>query len=248
VANELVKRAQRAGFDTLVWTVDLAHKPNREHDQRNGFSMPYKLNRRSVIDALCHPEWLASVLGRYMVTTGMPRHINFPEKYQEKFTGKASIAKNLQSDKMGWDDLARLRDIWSGKLIIKGIMHVDDAKLAAAYGMDGIVVSNHGGRSMDSAPSTLEVLPGIAAAVGDRTTILVDSGIRRGSDIVKCLALGAKGVLTGRATLYGVGAGGEPGAVKALDILKSEMRRTMAYVGCQRVDQLTPDVIWRGQT
>jgi (S)-mandelate dehydrogenase len=246
LSYELVRRAARAGFETLIWTVDIPHKPNREHDQRNGFSMPYKLNARSVIDALRHPEWLATVLGRYMATTGMPRHVNFPEQYQHKFTGRASVAKALQADKLGWEDVDRLREIWPGKLIIKGVMRVDDALQAVARGVDGIVVSNHGGRSMDSAPSTLDVLPGIAAAVGDRTTVLVDSGIRRGSDIVKCLALGAKGVLTGRATLYGVGAGGEAGAAKALAILKAEMRRTMAYVGCQRVEQLSDDVIWRG--
>ncbi|MDB5118700.1 MAG: mdlB [Mucilaginibacter sp.] len=246
LSYELVRRAARAGFETLIWTVDIPHKPNREHDQRNGFSMPYKLNARSVIDALRHPEWLATVLGRYMTSTGLPTHINFPEKYQHKFTGNATNAKALQADKLGWDDLDRLREIWPGKLIIKGIMRVDDAQQAAARGVDGIIVSNHGGRTMDSAPSTLDVLPGIAAAVGDKTTVLVDSGIRRGSDIVKCLALGAKGVLTGRATLYGVGAGGEAGAAKALDILKAEMRRTMAYVGCPRVDQLSDDVIWRG--
>jgi (S)-mandelate dehydrogenase len=246
LSYELVRRAARAGFGTLIWTVDIPHKPNREHDQRNGFSMPYKLNARSVIDALRHPEWLATVLGRYMTSTGLPTHINFPEKYQHKFTGNATNAKALQADKLGWDDLDRLREIWPGKLIIKGIMRVDDAQQAAARGVDGIIVSNHGGRTMDSAPSTLDVLPGIAAAVGDKTTVLVDSGIRRGSDIVKCLALGAKGVLTGRATLYGVGAGGEAGASKALDILKAEMRRTMAYVGCPRVDQLSDDVIWRG--
>jgi isopentenyl diphosphate isomerase/L-lactate dehydrogenase-like FMN-dependent dehydrogenase len=213
---------------------------------RNGFSMPYKLNARSVADALRHPEWLATVLGRYMTTTGMPRHVNFPEKYQQKFTGNAPASKALQADKLDWDDVDRLREVWPGKLIIKGIMRPDDALQAVARGVDGIVVSNHGGRSMDSAPSTLDVLPGIAAAVGDRMTVLVDSGIRRGSDIVKCLALGAKGVLTGRATLYGVGAGGEAGAAKALTILKEEMRRTMAYVGCQRVNQLTEDIIWRG--
>jgi isopentenyl diphosphate isomerase/L-lactate dehydrogenase-like FMN-dependent dehydrogenase len=247
LSYELVRRAARAGFETLIWTVDIPHKPNREHDQRNGFSMPYKLNARSVIDALRHPEWLATVLGRYMAGPGMPRHVNFPEKYQHKFTGKATVAKALQADRLGWEDVDRLREIWPGKLIVKGVMRVDDALQAAARGVDGIVVSNHGGRSMDSAPSTLEVLPGIAAAVGDRTTVLVDSGIRRGSDIVKCLALGAKGVLTGRATLYGVGAGGEAGAAKALAILKSEMRRTMAYVGCQRVEQLSDDVIWRGK-
>ncbi|RXZ36796.1 alpha-hydroxy-acid oxidizing protein [Oxalobacteraceae bacterium CAVE-383] len=248
LSYELIKRAARAGFDTLIWTVDIPHKPNREHDQRNGFSMPYKLNARSVIDALRHPEWLATVLGRYMAGPGMPRHVNFPDKYQHKFTGKATAAKALQADRLGWEDVDRLREIWPGKLIVKGVMRVDDARQAVARGVDGIVVSNHGGRSMDSAPSTLEVLPGIAAAVGDRTTVLVDSGIRRGSDIVKCLALGAKGVLTGRATLYGVGAGGEAGAAKALAILKAEMRRTMAYVGCQRVEQLSDDVIWRGRT
>jgi (S)-mandelate dehydrogenase len=246
LSYELVRRAARAGFETLIWTVDIPHKPNREHDQRNGFSMPYKLNARSAIDALRHPEWLATVLGRYLAGPGMPRHVNFPEQYQHKFTGKATAAKALQADKLGWEDVDRLREIWPGKLIIKGVMRIDDAQQAVARGVDGIVVSNHGGRSMDSAPSTLDVLPGIAAAVGDRTTVLVDSGIRRGSDIVKCLALGAKGVLTGRATLYGVGAGGEAGAAKALGILKTEMRRTMAYVGCQRVAQLSDDVIWRG--
>ncbi|MDB5992841.1 MAG: mdlB [Herbaspirillum sp.] len=246
LSYELVKRAARAGFKTLIWTVDIPHKPNREHDQRNGFSMPYKLNARSVIDALRHPEWLATVLGRYMMSSGLPRHINFPPQYQHKFTGRATEAKALQADKLGWNDLDRLREIWPGQLIVKGIMRIDDAEQAAARGVDGIVVSNHGGRSMDSAPSTLAVLPGIAAAVGNKTTVLVDSGIRRGSDIVKCLALGAKGVLTGRATLYGVGAGGEAGASKALAILQAEMRRTMAYVGCPRIDDLSDDVIWRG--
>ena len=243
---ELVRRAARAGFKTLIWTVDIPHKPNRENDLRNGFSMPYRLNLRSVIDTLRHPTWTATVLARYLATTGMPRHVNFPAQYQHKFTGGAAATKALQADRLSWDDVDRLREIWPGKLIIKGIMRVDDAEQAAARGVDGIVVSNHGGRSMDSAPSTLDVLPGIAAAVGSRTTVLVDSGIRRGSDIVKCLALGAKGVLTGRATLYGVGAGGAPGAAKALAILQAEMRRTMAYVGCQRVEQISDDIIWRG--
>jgi (S)-mandelate dehydrogenase len=246
LSYELVRRAAKAGFDTLIWTVDLPHKPNREHDARNGFSMPYNLNARSVMDALRHPEWLLTVLGRYITGPGMPRHVNFPGAYQEKFTGKATVAKAMQADKLGWDDIARIREIWPGKMLIKGVMRVDDAQQAVAHGLDGIIVSNHGGRSMDSAPSTLSVLPGIAAAVGDKTTVLVDSGIRRGSDIVKCLALGAKGVLAGRATLYGIGAGGEAGASKALSILQTEMRRTMAYVGCSRVDQLSDDVVWHG--
>ncbi|MDB5596615.1 MAG: mdlB [Hyphomicrobiales bacterium] len=246
LSYELVRRAAAAGFETLVWTVDIGHGANREHNARNGFSQPYKLNSRSVIDVLRHPEWLATVIGRYMATTGMPEHVNYPALYQGKMTGKASQAKALRADKVSWADVDRLREIWPGKLVIKGIMRPDDAQRALDHGVDGIVVSNHGGRNMDSAPSTLDVLPGIVAAVGDRTTVLVDSGVRRGSDIVKCLALGAHAVLTGRATLYGIGAGGEAGATKALAILKDEMRRTMAYIGKQRVGDISDDDIWRG--
>jgi (S)-mandelate dehydrogenase len=244
LSYELVRRAAKAGFETLIWTVDIPFRPNREHDLRNGFSSPYKFNWRSTVDSCCHPEWLLTVIARYLMTTGMPRHINFPEKYQQKFSGKATLSKALQADKLGWEDVKQLRDIWSGKLIIKGIMRQDDALAAVDHGVDGIVVSNHGGRSMDSAPSTLEVLPGIAKAVGGRATVIVDSGNRRGSDIVKCLSLGAQAVMVGRAMLYGVGAGGEAGVAKALSILREELRRTMAYVGCSRIDQISRDVVW----
>jgi (S)-mandelate dehydrogenase len=246
LSYELVRRAARAGFETLVWTVDIGHGANREHNARNGFSQPYKINAKSVFDMLSHPEWMATVIGKYITTTGMPEHANYPEKYQDKFTGKAGTAKALRADQVSWADVDKLREIWPGKLVIKGIMRADDARRAIDHGVDGIVVSNHGGRNMDSAPSTLDVLPGIAAAVGHRTTVFVDSGVRRGSDIVKCLALGANAVLTGRATLYGIGAGGEAGAAKALSILKNEMRRTMAYIGKQRVSEINGDDIWRG--
>ncbi|MBX9739451.1 MAG: alpha-hydroxy-acid oxidizing protein [Beijerinckiaceae bacterium] len=246
LSYELVRRAAAAGFETLVWTVDIGHGANREHNARNGFSQPYKMNARSVVDVMRHPEWLATVIGRYVATTGMPVHANYPEHYQGKITGKASAAKALRADKVSWADVDRLREIWPGKLVIKGIMRPDDARRAVDHGVDGIVVSNHGGRNMDSAPPTIHVLPGIVEAVGDKTTVIVDSGVRRGSDIVKCLALGARAVLTGRATLYGIGAGGEAGATKALAILKDEMRRTMAYIGKQRVADVSGDDIWRG--
>lgn len=249
LSYELVRRAAKAGFETLVWTVDIGHGANREHNARNGFSTPYKLNTRSVVDMLRHPEWLATVMGRYLAASGMPEHVNYPEKYQTRITGggkrKGGHATALRADQVSWEDVDRLRDLWPGKLIIKGIMRADDAEQAVAHGADAIVVSNHGGRNMDSAPATLAVLPKIVAAVGDRTTVIVDSGVRRGSDIVKCLALGAKAVLTGRATLYGVGAGGQAGAEKALAILKDEMRRTMAYVGLQRVSDISDDILWR---
>jgi len=251
LSYELVRRAAKAGFEALVWTVDIGHGANREHNLRNGFSTPYKVNARSVVDMLRHPEWLITVMGRYIAAGGMPEHANYPDKYRTSITqggerkggGKASA---LRADKVSWEDVDRLRDIWPGKLIIKGIMRVDDAQKAIEHGADAIVVSNHGGRNMDSAPATIAVLPGIVAAVGDRAEVIVDSGVRRGSDIVKCLALGARAVLTGRATLYGTAAGGQAGAEKALAILRNEMRRTMAYVGVQRTSQINEEIVWRG--
>jgi isopentenyl diphosphate isomerase/L-lactate dehydrogenase-like FMN-dependent dehydrogenase len=161
-------------------------------------------------------------------------------------TGKASQAKALRADSVSWDDVNRLRDLWPGKLIIKGIMRPDDACMAVERGADAIVISNHGGRNLDSAPSTLDVLPGIVKAVDKRATVIVDSGVRRGSDLVKCLALGADFVLTGRATLYGTAAGGQDGAAKALAILKDELRRTMSYVGCPTIGEINGDVLWEG--
>ena len=184
-------------------------------------------------------------MGKYLMK-GMPSHVNFPPQYQKKFTGTATEAKALSADLVGWDDVDRLREIWPRKLILKGIMRADDAAEAVARGVDAIIVSNHGGRNLDSAPGTLEVLPDILRVVNGRIPVIVDSGVRRGSDIVKCLALGADAVLTGRATLYGVAAGGDKGAAKALTILKNEMRRTMAYVGCRSTREVTSDILFKG--
>jgi len=250
LSDELVKRAARNGFEALLWTVDIGHGANREHNLRNGFATPYVLNARSVIDMLRHPTWLTMVMGRYMMNGGMPRHVNHPEGYRVPVTGNVARNRNKghtshRADKVSWDDVDRLRDLFPGKLLIKGIMRVDDAMKATEHGVDGIVVSNHGGRNMDSAPATIAVLPKIVEAVGGKMTVIVDSGVRRGSDIVKCLALGADAVLAGRATLYGTAVAGRAGAAKAIDILKDEMKRTMAYIGTQRVSDITGDVIWR---
>ncbi len=245
LSDELVLRAARAGFETLIWTVDAGHSFNREYNARNGFNSPYRLNARSAFDALAHPKWLATVLGRYVATNGMPRHVNYPKRYQARFSSGAG-AKAQHADKVGWADVDRLRAIWPGKFVVKGIMRVDDAERAAAHGVDGIVISNHGGRNMDSAPSPLEVLPAIARAVRGRTTIFVDSGVRRGSDIVKALALGADCVLAGRATLYGLATAGQMGVEKAVGILKKEMLQTMAYIGRSRVDDISSDDLWSG--
>ena len=145
---------------------------------------------------------------------------------------------------LDWNDIAKFRDIWPGILMLKGVNRPDDAVKALSYGIDGIVVSNHGGRNMDSAAATLDVLPDIAEAVGDRMTLILDFGVRRGSDIVKALALGAKAVLTGRATLYGTAVGGEAGALKAISMLKNEADKTMAYTGCRTVDEITTDIFF----
>jgi len=250
-SDELVKKAARNGFEALLWTVDIGHGANREHNLRNGFATPYVLNIKSVVDMLRHPTWLSTVMGRYFMNGGMPRHVNYPEGYQMPITGNVSKMEDKKpttkrADRLSWDDVDRLRDIFPGKLLIKGIMRADDAEEAIEHGVDGIVVSNHGGRNMDSAPAPIQVLPEIVKAVDGRMTIIVDSGIRRGSDIVKCIALGADMVLAGRATLYGTAAGGEAGAAKAIDILKIEMKRTMAYIGTQRISSITRDVIWEG--
>jgi isopentenyl diphosphate isomerase/L-lactate dehydrogenase-like FMN-dependent dehydrogenase len=249
-SDELVKKAARNGFEALLWTVDIGHGANREHNQRNGFATPYVLNPKSVIDMLRHPTWLSMVMGRYFMNGGMPRHVNYPEGYQMPITGNVSKMEgqkptNKRADQLSWDDVDRLRDIFPGKLLIKGIMRPDDAAKAIEHGVDGIVVSNHGGRNMDSAPAPIQMLPEIVKAVDGKMTIIVDSGVRRGSDIVKCLALGADAVLAGRATLYGTAAGGEAGATKAIDILKDEMKRTMAYIGTQRVTDISLDDIWK---
>jgi (S)-mandelate dehydrogenase len=150
----------------------------------------------------------------------------------------------MRADSLAWDDIAKFRDIWPGILMLKGVNRPDDAVKALGYGVDGIVVSNHGGRNMDSAAASLDVLPEIAEAVGDRATVILDSGVRRGSDVVKALALGAKAVLTGRATLYGTAVGGEAGALKAINILKNEADKTMAYTGCRGVDEITTDIFF----
>ena len=250
-SDELVRKAARNGFEALLWTVDIGHGANREHNLRNGFATPYVLNIKSVVDMLRHPTWLSTVMGRYFMNGGMPRHVNYPEGYQMPITGNVSKMEDKKpttkrADQLSWDDVDRLRDIFPGKLLIKGIMRADDAEEAIEHGVDGIVVSNHGGRNMDSAPAPIQVLPDIVKAVDGRMAVIVDSGIRRGSDIVKCIALGADMDLAGRATLYGTAAGGEAGAVKAIDILKGEMKRTMAYIGTQRVSDITRDVVWEG--
>jgi isopentenyl diphosphate isomerase/L-lactate dehydrogenase-like FMN-dependent dehydrogenase len=238
LSHQVVRRAAAAGFEALLVTVDGVVAGNREYNKRNGFAVPFKYNARNTTDVLTHPRWMLGVLGRYIANGGMPTRANFPEELKGKITTDYGGNKETRSDSLSWDDLKALRDIWPNKLLVKGLLHPDDAEKSLEYGADGIIVSNHGGRNCDAAPAPIEVLPDIVKAVGDRTTILFDSGVRRGSDVVKALALGAKMVLIGRSTLYGTAAAGEAGAKRALDIYRGEISRSMAQIACNRVSEI----------
>lgn len=248
LSYQIINRAKAAGYEALIVTVDSAVSPNREYNARNGFGVPFNASARFLKDIALHPSWTLGVMGRYLTTIGMPRHENYPDEFQHHITSGGGAVKNdgMDRDSLNWDDLARFRDMWPGVLMLKGIAREDDALKALQYGIDGIVVSNHGGRNMDSSVSTLGALPQIADAVGDKITLILDSGIRRGSDIVKAMALGARAVLTGRATLYGTAVGGQAGAEKALEFLRVEMDKTMAYTGCNRVEEISTDIFFNG--
>jgi (S)-mandelate dehydrogenase len=245
LSYEMIERAKQAGYEALIVTVDSAVPGNREYNARNGFALPFNPSPRFLADVALHPTWTLGVMGRYLANGGMPKHENYPAQFKETIvSGVAGRREEMNHDSLNWDDIAHFRDIWPGILMLKGVNRVDDALKALTYGVDGLIVSNHGGRNMDSAAATLQVLPDIAQAVGDRATVILDSGVRRGSDIVKALALGAKAVLTGRATLYGTAAGGEEGATQALGFLRTEMDKTMAYTGCRSVDEISTDIVW----
>ena len=243
VAEDIVARADAAGFEALVFTTDANVFGSREWDRRN-YRRPGRPTARNLFDALRHPRWLFDVL----VRRGVPRFENF-----ESFLppggatalGGSTVIPKLFAPSITWDDIAWLRRIWRGKLIVKGILSVADAERAAQHGCDGIVLTNHGGRQLDYCVSPIEVLPQIAASVGERLTLIVDGGFRRGSDVIKALALGAHAVMLGRATLYGLTAAGETGARRALEMLTDEIDRTLGHLGCRSPAELGPHLIFR---
>jgi isopentenyl diphosphate isomerase/L-lactate dehydrogenase-like FMN-dependent dehydrogenase len=241
---QMIERAKAAGFEALIVTVDTIVSPNREYNQRNGFLLPFHPTVRFTVDIMRHPAWAASVLLKYFTTIGMPRNENFPEPYRRRVTSNPDTFEVMRQDSLCWDDIKIFRKMWPGILMLKGINRPDDAVKAIEYGVDGIIVSNHGGRNMDSAVASIDALPDIAEAVGERATVLLDSGVRRGSDIAKALALGAKAVLTGRVTLYGTAVAGAEGAGKAIGIIRSELDKTMAYTGCCSVDEISTDIFF----
>lgn len=243
VAENIVKRAAAAGYEALVFTTDANVFGYREWDRRN-YVRPGQLKLRNKLDVLRHPAWLQNVVLRH----GIPSFVNFAEFLPPggaSAVGGSTIIPTLFGPTITWQDIDWLRSLWKGKLLIKGVLSVSDAERAASLGCDGIVLTNHGGRQLDGCVAPIEVLPDIAAAVGKRLALIIDSGFRRGTDVVKALALGAHAVMLGRATLYGLAAGGEAGVQRALEIMTAEIDRVLGQLGVNCVADLGPHLLRR---
>jgi L-lactate dehydrogenase (cytochrome)/(S)-mandelate dehydrogenase len=236
ITLDLIRRVRDAGFSTLVLTVDVPVATKRERNLRNGFALPPKLSTTTMLDALRHPGWIAGYL-RY----GMPRFENWAQYARANSTTRqinSFAAIQAPASTVTWKDLDEFRQLWPRHLVLKGIMYRGDAVRAAEAGVDGIIVSNHGGRQLDQAPAPLEVLPIIREAVGDKMTLMLDGGIRRGADIVMALCHGARFVMVGRATLYGAAAGGIEGVRRAIAILREEVDLIMGQIGCPTIAEM----------
>jgi isopentenyl diphosphate isomerase/L-lactate dehydrogenase-like FMN-dependent dehydrogenase len=239
--EKLVARAEAAGYEALVPTVDLAVGGKRERDFRNGFSIPPRMTARHVLAGALRPAWA----WRILLNGGLPDFVNVRGYGGSRERGLAlasSVGRDIDPG-FDWDDLARLRERWKGKLVVKGVSRADDAERLVKIGADGVWVSNHGGRQLDGAIASLDAMAGIARAAGKRIAVIMDGGVRRGSDALKARALGAQAVAIGRAALYGVAAAGEEGARQALAILTSELVRAMQLCGTRSVAEITPDLV-----
>jgi (S)-mandelate dehydrogenase len=236
-----MRRAAASAYRALVVSVDCPVAGKRERDPRNGLTVPLRPSARNLFDILRRIDWLLE-LARY----GAPRPENMVSSASGSTSGQAlTVYMQSQLDpSVTWQDIAWVRSRWSGPLIIKGIAAPEDAIAAVAHGTDGIVVSNHGGRQLDGAVPSLEALRRVVDAVGSRTTVFCDSGFRRGTDVVKALALGAQAVFLGRAVVYGVAAGAQAGVERALTILSDEIDRTLALIGRTKVTEIDRSVLW----
>ncbi|MFN0116035.1 MAG: L-lactate dehydrogenase [Paracoccaceae bacterium] len=233
--DAVIERARAAKCSALVLTLDLQILGQRHKDIRNGLSSPPKLTIPNMIDMALHPRWSLGMLG---TPRRQFRNIVGHVKNVQKLSDLTAWANEQFDPKLDWGKVTRIRDQWGGKLILKGILDPEDARMAADTGADAVVVSNHGGRQLDGALSTVRMLPEIVRAVGDRTEVWLDGGIRTGQDILKALALGAKGTMIGRSYIYGLGAMGQAGVTKALELLQKELDVTMALCGERSIGQM----------
>jgi L-lactate dehydrogenase (cytochrome) len=240
--RELIGRAREAGCSALMLTADLTVQGQRHREIKNGLAVPPKVTLRNLFDIASKPRWAWNVLRAPSRSFG---NLEGRIGGADSLTTLAQWIANQFDPTLSWQDLAWIRELWPGKLIVKGIMDAEDARLAAEHGVDAIVVSNHGGRQLDGAPATIDVLPQIVDAVGGRIEVLFDSGITSGQDLLKALALGARAGLIGKAFLYGLGAMGEAGVTQAIEIIRRELSVTMALTGQRDARSISPDVLLR---
>jgi L-lactate dehydrogenase (cytochrome) len=238
----LVDRVAAAGYDTFVVTADVPVSSNRENNIRNGFQVPLAINPKLAWDIAIHPHWLFGVWARTLMNYGMPHFENM-----DAMRGPPVLAKSLmrnigKRDQLAWKHVELIRKRWSGKLVIKGLIAPEDARIARESGVDGVIVSNHGGRQLDGTVSALRTLPEIARDAGGMT-VMLDGGIRRGTDVLKALALGAQFVFVGRPFLYAAMVGGEAGVSRALNLLRDEVDRDMALLGIRSIGEITPELV-----
>jgi (S)-mandelate dehydrogenase len=240
VAEHIMRRARSAGFRVLVLTVDVPVGGNRERDVRNDFSLPFRPTLRMALDMARRPGWLWR-----LARGGAPNFANLSETEDAQASAQAQavMLSRAMSRKLLWSDLQWLRRHWDGPLVIKGLLHPDDAARAVHEGFDGVVVSNHGGRQLDAAPSSIAMLPAIVDAVAGRVPVFVDGGFRRGADVLKALACGARAVFVGRAPLYGLAAGGEAGAAAVMGLLQAELVQAMILAGVSRAEAITGELL-----
>jgi L-lactate dehydrogenase (cytochrome) len=240
----LVDRVAAAGYDTFVVTADVPVAPNRENNIRNGFQVPLAITPRVAWDTLTHPDWLLGTWARTVVNHGMPHFENM-----DAVRGPPALSKNLmrnigKRDQLAWKHVELIRRRWKGKFVVKGLISPADARIARESGVDGVIVSNHGGRQLDCTVSSLRTLPEISGQA-DGMTVMLDGGIRRGTDVLKALALGAHFVFIGRPLLFAAVAAGEAGVRRALTLLRDEIDRDMALLGIRSIGEVSSDLVRR---
>lgn len=240
LTREMIARCRQAGFDALCLTVDASVRGKRERELRSGMSLPLRLSARSVAAMAAHPQWLFGQARR-----GRPIMANLPLRAGDGIVAQTRFVGAQLDPSVTWDDVGEIVDLWGGPFALKGVMAPADAQRAAEAGVHAVILSNHGGRQLDGAAAPIEILPAVAQRVGGRIEIVVDGGIRRGSHILKALALGATACSIGRPYLYGLAAGGEAGVARALDILRDELTRAMQLSGCTSTRAVSPDLIRR---
>ncbi|KQY52827.1 alpha-hydroxy acid oxidase [Lysobacter sp. Root494] len=243
-AASLIERAKAAQCPALMLTADLQIQGQRHRDVKNGLTVPPRLTLGNLLDIACKPRWAFG-----MLRTPHKGFGNLTDALPKGSGGLTTLSQWIASQfdpTLSWNDVAWVRSLWPGKLIVKGILDAEDARLAVDAGADAVVVSNHGGRQLDGAPSSIAALPYVADAIGDRCEVWLDSGVRSGQDVVKAMALGARATMIGKAFLYGLGAMGGRGVTVALELIRKELDVSMALTGTRDVHDIGPHVLWRG--